>query len=127
MYGGLLGLGLRDQLTIAVRIQHGYIVVEGIIPVFRIEYDEVGSVAFLDAVGIAQMQGTGRIGGNELVGVADLIVAQHMAGIQTHEDGVTHISVAQGVPRIKDIIVTKDTLMPSAVSSLTRVMLRRLG
>ena len=48
MYGGLLGLGFRNQLTIAVRIQHGYIVVEGIIPVLRIEYDEVGSVAFLD-------------------------------------------------------------------------------
>lgn len=59
MYGGLLGLGLRDQLTIAVRIQHGYIVVEGIIPVFRIEYNEVGSVAFLDAVGIRPDAGYG--------------------------------------------------------------------
>ena len=60
-----------------------------------------------DAVGVTQVQGTGGIGGHELVGVADLIVAQHMAGIQTHEYRVAHVAVAEGVPRIEDVIVAE--------------------
>ena len=58
------------------------------------------------------MKSFGGIGGDELIGIHDLLIAHHLADMEPHEYHIPQIAVAQRIPGIKDIVVAEGNIQP---------------
>ena len=51
--------------------------------------------------------GFGGVGGNELIGVHDLLIAHHLADMKAHKDHIPHTPCTHGVPGVENIVVAE--------------------
>ena len=57
------------------------------------------------------MQRAGGIVGTEFVRIHDLLIAHHLADMQSHMDYIAHVAVAQRIPWVKDIVMPKGNIV----------------